>query len=175
MMDGKERCGAKTRQGTPCQNYALANGRCRMHGGTSPGRPMIHGMYSLAHRQSLATKLEQFLDNPHPGDLTTELALSRAILQEYLERFPDPEPLQPESMGHILTMVDHIARLVERISRILNQTALTQAEVQYLRVRFQDIMSRYIDDPDKRLRCLDEIRGTFSLPGAHPAPGETAD
>ncbi|WP_349775530.1 HGGxSTG domain-containing protein [Methylocystis echinoides] len=33
------RCGAKTRAGTPCQSPAIANGRCRMHGGTNPGAP----------------------------------------------------------------------------------------------------------------------------------------
>src|SRR5690554_6144621 len=31
------RCGAKTRSGEPCKNYAMANGRCRMHGGKSTG------------------------------------------------------------------------------------------------------------------------------------------
>ena len=31
------RCGAKTRQGTPCRSPAMANGRCRMHGGKSTG------------------------------------------------------------------------------------------------------------------------------------------
>lgn len=30
-------CGAKTRSGNPCKNYAMANGRCRMHGGKSTG------------------------------------------------------------------------------------------------------------------------------------------
>ncbi|MDW3683094.1 HGGxSTG domain-containing protein [Cupriavidus sp. CV2] len=29
-------CGAKTRSGAPCKNAAMANGRCRMHGGKSP-------------------------------------------------------------------------------------------------------------------------------------------
>ncbi|WP_067936374.1 HGGxSTG domain-containing protein [Alicyclobacillus kakegawensis] len=33
------KCGAKTRKGTPCQNNAMANGRCRMHGGKSTGPP----------------------------------------------------------------------------------------------------------------------------------------
>ena len=33
------RCGAKTRRGTPCQSPAMPNGRCRMHGGKSPGAP----------------------------------------------------------------------------------------------------------------------------------------
>jgi hypothetical protein len=33
------RCGAKTRRGTACQSPAMANGRCRMHGGVPvPGR-----------------------------------------------------------------------------------------------------------------------------------------
>ena len=33
------RCGAKTRSGSPCQSGAMRNGRCRMHGGKSPGAP----------------------------------------------------------------------------------------------------------------------------------------
>lgn len=31
------RCGAKTRKGPPCRSPAVANGRCRMHGGKSTG------------------------------------------------------------------------------------------------------------------------------------------
>lgn len=31
------RCGAHTRAGGPCRQPALANGRCRLHGGTSTG------------------------------------------------------------------------------------------------------------------------------------------
>jgi len=33
----RPRCGAKTRKGTPCQAQALANGRCKHHGGLSTG------------------------------------------------------------------------------------------------------------------------------------------
>ena len=28
-------CGARTRSGAPCKNVPMANGRCRMHGGSS--------------------------------------------------------------------------------------------------------------------------------------------
>ena len=35
------RCGAKTRRGTPCKAPAMANGRCRLHGGKSTG-PQTH-------------------------------------------------------------------------------------------------------------------------------------
>jgi hypothetical protein len=31
------RCGAKNRRGLPCQCPAMANGRCRLHGGKSTG------------------------------------------------------------------------------------------------------------------------------------------
>ena len=38
------RCGAKTRKGTPCQGPAMANGRCRMHGGKSTGPRTPEGL-----------------------------------------------------------------------------------------------------------------------------------
>ena len=38
-MHQSPRCGAKTRSGKPCQSPAMPNGRCRMHGGASPGAP----------------------------------------------------------------------------------------------------------------------------------------
>ena len=38
------RCGAKTRKGTPCKSPAMANGRCRMHGGKSTGPRTPEGL-----------------------------------------------------------------------------------------------------------------------------------
>ena len=51
------RCGARTRSARPCRSPAMPNGRCRMHGGGSPGPTAagierirqartIHGRYS---------------------------------------------------------------------------------------------------------------------------------
>ena len=51
-MHQAPRCGAKTRSKKPCQSPAMPNGRCRMHGGPSPGAPsgnqnaLKHGRYS---------------------------------------------------------------------------------------------------------------------------------
>lgn len=56
------RCGAKTRSWKPCRSPAMTNGRCRMHGGKSPGAPignsnaLRHGFYtadSIAERRQL--------------------------------------------------------------------------------------------------------------------------
>jgi hypothetical protein len=46
------RCGARTRTGSSCRSPAMPNGRCRMHGGPSPGAPngnknaLKHGRYT---------------------------------------------------------------------------------------------------------------------------------
>ena len=49
------RCHARTRGQTPCQSPAMANGRCRMHGGKAPGaakgnsNALKHGRYTAEH------------------------------------------------------------------------------------------------------------------------------
>jgi hypothetical protein len=39
QVDDTPRCGARTRAGIPCRCLALPNGKCRIHGGLSPGAP----------------------------------------------------------------------------------------------------------------------------------------
>src|SRR5437764_8045673 len=41
------RCGAKTRRGSECQCPAMANGRCRLHGGLSTGPKTAEGVESI--------------------------------------------------------------------------------------------------------------------------------
>jgi len=47
------RCRAKTRAGPPCQQPAMKNGRCRLHGGMSPGAP--RGERNGKYRHGLRT------------------------------------------------------------------------------------------------------------------------
>jgi hypothetical protein len=62
------RCQARTRKGMPCQSPAMANGRCRMHGGKAKGAPkgnsnaLKHGRYTAEHiaeRRHLAELLRE--------------------------------------------------------------------------------------------------------------------
>jgi len=62
----RPRCGARTRRGSQCQSPAMPNGRCRMHGGMSPGAPkgnknaFKHGRYAaeaIALRRDVAALL----------------------------------------------------------------------------------------------------------------------
>lgn len=41
------RCGAKTRRATRCQCPAMANGRCRLHGGLSTGPRTVAGIDAI--------------------------------------------------------------------------------------------------------------------------------
>ena len=46
------RCGAHARTtGHPCKSPSMLNGRCRMHGGSSTGRPITHGRCTLAAKR----------------------------------------------------------------------------------------------------------------------------
>src|SRR5580692_11020461 len=65
-MHLSQRCGARTRSGSGCRSAAMPNGRCRMHGGMSPGAPkgntnaFKHGHYTaeaIASRREIAKLL----------------------------------------------------------------------------------------------------------------------
>lgn len=58
------RCLARTRRGTACQSPAMPNGRCRIHGGKSPGAPKgnrnalktgLHTAEAIAVRREVST------------------------------------------------------------------------------------------------------------------------
>jgi hypothetical protein len=159
LKDAK-RCSAKAkRTGEQCQNPAVESfSVCRHHGAGTParntvgGRPVIHGRYSLQHRARLAEKQAQFLDDPSPGDLTGELALMRALLQEYIDRYPTETPLPAQEIERIFGMVEAISRIVERIAKILTSTALTQADLMLLQAVLVD---EFKHEPER----LDSIMG----------------
>lgn len=51
-------CGAHCRTtGEPCKAYPMPNGRCRMHGGKSTGRPVTSGMFTTEMRSQRARLL----------------------------------------------------------------------------------------------------------------------
>ena len=67
-MQAVPRCGAQTRRGTPCKAPAMANGRCRMHGGKLRGGPAgnrhawKHGRFSreaIERRREVAALLRE--------------------------------------------------------------------------------------------------------------------
>lgn len=67
-MHHSPRCGARTRNASPCRSPAMPNGRCRLHGGLSTGAPngnrnaVKHGRYTaeaLARRRELSALIRE--------------------------------------------------------------------------------------------------------------------
>lgn len=169
-------CGAKTRAGGDCRRPAgwgtshVGQGRCKLHGGKA-GAPIKTGRYSLTHRKSLEAKALAFAADPNPADLTGELSLMRALLQDYLDRFTDNTRLPYEDIARLFEMIEAISRLVERIAKMLNATALTQAEVQYLQARIADLLSAYVPDPSDRARFIAELAESIGNSARNRAAG----
>lgn len=85
------RCGAKTRNGQPCKSRAMANGRCRMHGGSSVGGGAPAANANAAKPGSLYSKFytdeEQLLaDQIKLGQVDEELRLTRIRLMRAMAR-----------------------------------------------------------------------------------------
>jgi hypothetical protein len=85
------KCGAKNRQGEPCQRWALAGRtRCRLHGGKSlagPSCPQYRsGRYSAYVPERLRARYEQAEGDTELLSLRSEVALVDARLVDLLSR-----------------------------------------------------------------------------------------
>lgn len=163
-MSEKNKCGAKTRSGTPCKRPAgwgtdhVGSGRCKLHGGASHGRPIKHGRYSKVARGSLISKIKMMQDDPDPMDLMSELQIQRALLAEALERLGDARITElPEFWEATSKLTKDVVNTVEKIERLRLAETLTATEVQYLKVRIIDLLEKYVPDPDARGRFVHEL------------------
>ena len=84
-------CGARTKRGTgTCKQAAGARtdhpgqGKCWLHGGATP---IKHGRYSLIQRPRLQELIARFGADANPLDTLPEIALTRGLLVDYIERY----------------------------------------------------------------------------------------
>src|SRR5579862_2670923 len=78
------RCGAKTRRGSPCKSPAMANGRCRMHGGTSTGPKTPAGLE--------ASRKARWVHGGYSAEAETARKAARQLIRdtwEFLKRSDD--------------------------------------------------------------------------------------
>ena len=95
MQENNKRCGARTRGQTPCRNWAMPNGRCRMHGGMTPGGMALpqfkHGRYSKYLPARLVDRYQAGRSDPELLAMRDEIAALDARLSELLERVDSGE------------------------------------------------------------------------------------
>lgn len=85
------RCGGSRRQGGGYCTQAAGwgtdhpgQGRCKLHGGATPVR---HGRYSNIQRPRIRELSEYHENHPDPLNTLSEIALTRALLQDFIERY----------------------------------------------------------------------------------------
>ena len=150
-------CGATTRDGSTCQRPAgwgtdRDEGRCKQHGGNA-GRPPKHGRYAAERSESLQEKIRQYRQDETPAEMWDELAVLRAVLQEWLS---DMDAVTEENVSVLLDLQNSIRRTLDSINKIQTRTALTAAEVEFLQARIADLFDTYVP-ADRRADALNEL------------------
>lgn len=135
-MVNKHICGAKNRNGEPCQDKPMKNGRCYRHGGKSTGvkgnkNAQKHGIYS----KFLTNDEKSLLNNIELDHVDDELQLCKIQLIRILKL--QSEDIEPENSVMI------IDRLIGRIQ------SLTQLRL--------DLVSKSLDIELKQLE-LDKLK-----------------
>jgi hypothetical protein len=134
-------CGAKTRQGSKCKNKAgkrtdhVGEGKCYLHGGSTP---IKHGRESKVGRARLQEKIGKFKQIENPLDLFDEVAELRAFAEDLMERWdaiygPDgalltwhesfkkgEEESKPRHLldfSSVTSVIDRVGVMVDRIQK----------------------------------------------------------
>ena len=146
------KCGAQLKRGKGrCTKAAgwrtdhPGQGRCYLHGGATP---IKHGRYSAIKREGLQERIDRFRADPDPLNLADEVALLRAFLEDFIDRWdaiygpdgaliawhesfntnsenPAPKPRQMPDFATLTVLVDRVGKMVERVHKMRNEGAIT--------------------------------------------------
>lgn len=167
-------CTSQNKRGHQCKRSAAKGyDKCKLHlgfstasltvttNGTSPV-PFAKNKYlaSLTHA-GLKTKISQLQDLPDLLDLTDELVLAKALLQESISSGTYSQSDIEKKFG----LITKLASLVETTVNIKNTSALTQAEIQLIFVGLAQLTHEFVP-AEKQQAFVDKLRelsGTSSI------------
>jgi hypothetical protein len=169
-----KRCGAKKRNGEPCKGAAMANGRCRLHGGLTPSglaSPHYkHGRRSKLYR-SLPRTIRQALDSEGDEQLVSikrELQIQIGLLDEALEELA--QAYKAKNKKEINKDQHKVRRLIlERVSVVMQEHKRRLDLNNYIRVEqlivaltgtfdmFREVAQELINDPAVVTQLTSEV------------------
>jgi hypothetical protein len=139
---------------------------CQVHGagsavqGREGGRPATHGRYSRLKRNALRDLIAEYERDPNPLDILPELAATRALFQDYIERYdewreallawhasfasdtnPSPKPREVLDIADAYRLLSEATKIVQRIEAIRAQNAVSRKELS----RILQEMTRVVD------------------------------
>lgn len=158
----RKKCGAKTRNGGTCKNWAMANGRCRMHGGKSTGPPKNnqnakkHGFFSkYIPKETL--EIMGMLEEKSPEDLIWDqimiqyAAIIRAQQIMYVESKDEiNKELRKVKNGENFSEKEwEIQFAWDRQANFLNAQSRAMSELRSLIKQFNELAT---EDDERRLK-----------------------
>ena len=172
-------CGAKTRSGHTCKNSAMANGRCRLHGGKSTGPKNNHGNQNAKKHGIYAKFITddewQAVEKSELDTLDDELRLCkvrllRAVQAENKQGNLGDEALElirktvePPIIGGVPIMPDDDDDMAEIVKKSFEKRDYNSiidrliGRIQSLTVTRQDLVSKSIDIELKQIE-LDKVK-----------------
>jgi uncharacterized protein YjcR len=161
-------CAARTRKGTPCQNPAMANGRCRMHGGKTPrgtDLPQFKtGRFSKSLPDRLVERYEQTLNDEERHNLADEIALAETKIDDLFAKMSEAGE-SDKLWKDVETWMARKQRLVEADMRVaqIKQEMVSAEEVMALVAGILDAIRRHVADQATRSALAREIRALGSF------------
>jgi hypothetical protein len=118
-------------------------GRCHVHGGNNR---VTHGQkrrYEVAPIR-VRELMEVHAEAPNPLDLLPELALARALLQDFVERTAEDE--HPGGVAEAIKLIARIAGIVEGIERAKAHSAISVKELERLMLNMGLVVRQFVTD-----------------------------
>lgn len=169
-------CGAKTRNGSPCTNPGMANGRCRMHGGNQV-RGLAHhafktGRYSkaLLGLDTLRKDYEAARADVDLIALRDDLALLTARVNELLTQLPNADEVKTRSiwrqLSSLLFTKDRLVNSERKRLRDMN-TIITATTWNTAMRQVESIIEAHVHDKGTLRRIGLEFQRVFGTPQAN--------
>lgn len=141
----------------------VGSGACKKHGGANDQYSVTKiktGKNASSTKNRLAADIALYLNKDRKDllDLTREFATLRAVLDEYMDNFPNPmSDNYFAAIDRLQSVVGTLGSLVDKMSKVENRSTLTTAQVLYLRATVVDLFMKYLPDPDMRTRAVKEL------------------
>ena len=178
MRPPTETCNAVNRSGGYCVLVAgsgtdhLGEGRCKFHGGASPGRPIKHGLYSKSYTLKLAEKTEELRAHPELLNLGAELLSLKAMLGSIFGVLPeDPKDwLEDENLPKVRVLIQLSAEIRKTFKALIEAQLkagafLTMADVTSMMRQIGFILDDVCSACSKRSVLQDRIISDLRFPG----------
>lgn len=155
-------CGAKLRnKNAYCQKPPMANGRCRLHGGSTPSGPdsphFKTGKFAYAFKNRMADRFAQLQNDKNPLEMVTDLNVQRAMLDEYVAQTTGRKKVRLSDLQNAADMAKDAVKSAAIIAQTRQKQALTLAELKFLQKGMMMLMEKYVPDSDQRRNFIADL------------------